>query len=70
MLALILTLGSGLSWMIAMIKFEVSYAYPFTALGLLFVVFFSVVLGESINIYKVIGVFFVVIGIVVLAKGQ
>jgi len=35
MLALIFTLLSGLSWMIAMTKFEISYAYPFTVLSVI-----------------------------------
>ena len=30
MLSIIFTLLSGLSWMIAMTKFDISYAYPFT----------------------------------------
>ena len=32
-LSIIFTFLSGLSWMIAMTKFEISYAYPFTILG-------------------------------------
>jgi len=33
MLSIIFTLLSGLSWMIAMTKFDISYAYPYTSLG-------------------------------------
>lgn len=41
-IALILTLLAGVTWMIAMTKFEISYAYPFTLLGLVLVTIFSV----------------------------
>ena len=69
--ALILTVLAGLFWMITMTKFEISYAYPFTLLGLVLVTIFSVLfLGESINIYKVIGIVFIVLGIVVISKGM
>lgn len=69
LLSIILTLLSGLSWMIAMNKFDISYAYPFTALGFVFILFFSNILfNESISIYKFIGVSFIVIGIFVISR--
>ena len=70
-IALILTFLSGITWMIAMTKFEISYAYPFTLLGLVLVTIFSVVFfGESINIFKLIGIVFIALGIVVISKGM
>lgn len=70
-ISLIFTLLSGLSWMIAMTKFEISYAYPFTILGLVFVTIFSVLFfGESINIQKTIGILFVVSGIIIIARSM
>ena len=33
-ISLLLTLLAGVTWMIAMTKFEISYAYPFTLLAL------------------------------------
>lgn len=69
--SLILTFLAGITWMIAMTKFEISYAYPFTLLGLVLVTIFSVVFfGESINIYKLIGIVFIILGIVVISKGM
>lgn len=71
MLSIIFTLLSGLSWMIAMTKFEISYAYPFTILGFVFVTLFSFLFfGESINVYKLIGMVLVVFGIFVISKGM
>lgn len=71
MLSIILTLLSGLSWMIAMTKFEISYAYPFTLLGLIFVTIFSVLFfGETINITKIVGTLFVLIGIYIISRSM
>ena len=56
-LSILLTLLSGLSWMIAMTKFDISYAYPYTALGFIMILIFSVLLfHEPMNWYKFISV--------------
>ena len=70
-ISLILTLLAGVTWMIAMTKFEISYAYPFTLLGLVLVTIFSVVFfGERVNTYKLIGIVLIILGIVVISKGM
>ena len=70
MLSIIFTLLSGLSWMIAMTKFEISYAYPFTILGFIAVMILSHFLfGENLNLYKIIGTIFIIIGILIISKG-
>ena len=69
-ISLILTLLAGVAWMISMTKFEISYAYPFTLLGLVLVTIFSVIFfGESINTYKIIGIAVIILGIVLISKG-
>jgi multidrug transporter EmrE-like cation transporter len=70
-ISLVLTLLAGVTWMIAMTKFEISYAYPFTLLGLVLVTIFSVIFfGENINTYKISGIALIVLGIVVISKGM
>ena len=70
-ISLVLTLLAGVTWMIAMTKFEISYAYPFTLLGLVLVTIFSVIFfGESINTYKIIGITVIILGIVLISKGM
>ena len=70
-ISLFLTLLAGVTWMIAMTKFEISYAYPFTLLGLVLVTIFSVIFfGESINAYKIIGIVVIVLGIILISKGM
>jgi len=69
MLSILLTLLSGLSWIIAMTKFDISYAYPFTSLGfVLILIFSSLLFNETISIYKLVGVLFIVLGIMIISK--
>ena len=69
-ISLVLTLLAGVTWMIAMTKFEISYAYPFTLLGLVLVTIFSVVFfGESVNTYKISGIALIILGIAVISMG-
>ncbi|CAM2869703.1 4-amino-4-deoxy-L-arabinose-phosphoundecaprenol flippase subunit ArnF [Legionella steigerwaltii] len=59
-----------ISWMAAMTKFEISYAYPFLSLSFIFVLIFSsFILGESLNIYKIAGTILVTLGVMVTFKG-
>jgi multidrug transporter EmrE-like cation transporter len=69
MLSIFFTLLSGLSWMIAMTRFDISYAYPFTALGFVFILLFSALLfQEPLTWQKIIGVVFIVLGILITGK--
>lgn len=55
-----------LSWMAAMTKFQLSYAYPFMSLAFVLVLFMSAVLfHEGITLPKLLGLGFIVIGIVI-----
>jgi len=70
-ISLVFTLLAGVAWMIAMTKFEISYAYPFTILGLIFVSIFSVLFfGETISATKIVGIIFVIIGIFIISRGM
>jgi len=70
-ISLTLTLLSGVTWMIAMTKFEISYAYPFTLLGLVLVTTFSVIFfGESVNTYKISGILIIILGVILISKGM
>ena len=55
-----------LCWMAAMTKFELSHAYPFTSLAFVFVLVLSGLLfHEAITVPKVLGLFFIVLGIII-----
>ena len=70
-LALTFTVLAGVSWMIAMTKFELSYAYPFTIFSLIFVTLFSIIFfEEQVNAHKIIGIILVGIGIFTISRGS
>lgn len=63
--------AASICWMAAMTKFEISYAYPFMSFSFLLVVLLSVFLfGETLTLNKVIGLLFIITGIVVTYKGN
>lgn len=64
--AIFITFVGGISWMVAMTKVELSYAYPF--IGLVFVLMLvasSILFHETFTLAKVIGVLLVALGIFV-----
>lgn len=64
------TFFAGVSWMLAMTKFEVSYAFPYVSLNYVLVLFASVLLfHESITGAKLAGTVLVVAGLFVIARG-
>lgn len=69
MSAMVATLLGGISWMLAMTKFETSYAYPFISLNFILVLGLSVLLfNESFSTMKLIGTLFIIVGIVFLSR--
>jgi len=57
---------ASIFWMATLSKFEISYAYPFMALNFLLIFLLSMLFfHESINIYKIIGLFFIIIGVII-----
>ena len=63
------TLFAGVSWMMAMTRFEITYAYPWLCLNFFLILIFGVFFfDEPFNSAKVLGTILVIIGIVVLAR--
>jgi len=61
---------AAMSWMAAMTKFDISHAYPFMSLSFILVLILSgVFFNEPINIFKVVGLTLIVIGIIVGSQG-
>ena len=59
-----------LCWVAAMTKFELSHAYPFTSLAFVLVLGLSAILfHEAITVPKVLGVAFIMVGIIVGSRG-
>jgi drug/metabolite transporter (DMT)-like permease len=59
-----------LCWMIAMTRFDLSYAYPFMSLAFVFVLILSAIFfHEAVTIPKALGVALVVAGIIIGSRG-
>ena len=70
MSGILATFGAGVSWMLAMTKFEISYAYPFVSLTYIVVLVAGTLLfNEMVTTTKVAGTLLVLLGIIVIAKG-
>jgi multidrug transporter EmrE-like cation transporter len=70
LISILATFLAGVSWMLAMTKFEISYAYPWIALNFVLMMFFGwLFFSELITLTKAIGTLLVVIGIVVISRG-
>lgn len=66
---LIATFCSGVSWMLAMSKFEISYAYPWIGLNFVLMLFFGVLLfDELLSTPKILGTLLVVLGILIISR--
>lgn len=61
---------AGISWMVAMNRLQLSYAYPFLSLSFVFVLIFSSLLFyEPMTWQKVIGLIFIILGVYISANG-
>jgi multidrug transporter EmrE-like cation transporter len=59
-----------LSWMAAMTRFELSYAYPFMSLAYVLVLVLSAAFfHEAITVPKVVGMAFITVGIIIGSRG-
>jgi len=58
-------------WMAAISKLDLSHAYPFMGLSFVLVTGLSVfIFNESFTIYKLVGVTFIVIGIIISSRSM
>ncbi len=66
----LITYGIGtLFWISALSKSDLSYAYPFLALGYVLVIIVSYFLfKEPFTVYKVIGIALIVLGLIVISR--
>lgn len=60
---------ASLTWIAALTKFEISFAYPFMSLSFVGVLIFSMLfLGETASANKIIGLILIIAGILVIYK--
>jgi len=61
---------ASMSWIAAMTRFQLSYAYPFTSISFVIVLLLSALLfSEPLNWYKVGGTLVVIVGIFIITRG-
>jgi len=62
---------ASLFWIAAMTKFDLSFAYPFMSLAFVIVLLLSNSLfSESIGIYKLLGMIFIVLGVYISSRAS
>jgi drug/metabolite transporter (DMT)-like permease len=67
---LVYVLGAVL-WLYVLLKFELSKAYPFASLGYIFTLIIGYFfLNEAINFTKVIAIFLIVVGVIVMSYAR
>lgn len=67
---IVATFLAGVSWMLAMTRFEISYAYPYVSLNYVIVLATSIFMfNESLSTSKIIGTAFVIVGIIIISRG-
>lgn len=70
MSGIVATFLAGVSWMLDMTRFEVSYAFPFVSLNYILILVASIYLfHESFTLTKFAGTLIVTIGIIIIARG-
>jgi len=66
---IVLAFLASLTWMAAMTKFELSFAYPFMALNFVLVFLLGIfVLGEGFSLTRMAGVVLIVVGTLVITR--
>lgn len=55
-------------WFVVLSKIEVSKAYPFLALSYIIIMIWWYMIWESINLYKILGIFFIIVWIIFISK--
>jgi multidrug transporter EmrE-like cation transporter len=68
--ALAAAFAAALCWMLAMVKLDLSHAYPFVSLSFVLVLFLSALLfGEPLSWAKVAGIVLIVCGVALGSQG-
>jgi len=67
--SLLATFSAGIAWMLAISRFDISYAYPWVSLNFIIIPLLGVYLfQESFSIGKLVGTGLVIGGVLILAK--
>jgi multidrug transporter EmrE-like cation transporter len=59
---------SAVLWLTVLAKWDVSKAYPLVGFGFVISIFIGSILGETITINRLLGVFLICIGVIIVAN--
>ncbi len=67
----VLAFVASLSWIFAVSRLELSFAYPFTSLNFVLVMIFSaIVFQEQINLTKILGILAICLGVYLISRSK
>ena len=70
-LGIFLHVGALGLWVVALTKVDISYAYPFIAVGYVLVLLLGwLLLGENVDGWKVAGTIFIIFGIALISQSR
>jgi len=67
--AILCTFLAGVAWMLALTRFELTYAFPFTGVSFVLILFAGAYLfGEHVSLARIAGTLLVVLGLIVVVR--
>jgi multidrug transporter EmrE-like cation transporter len=67
--AILCTFLAGVAWMLALTRFELTYAFPFTGVSFVLILFAGAFMfGEHVSLARIAGTLLVVLGLVVVVR--
>jgi multidrug transporter EmrE-like cation transporter len=68
---IVATFLAGVSWMLALTKFELSYAYPFTGIVFVLILLLSAILfHDHVGVWRLVGTLVVMAGLTMIVKAS
>lgn len=68
-MSIALTFLGGVSWMLALTRFELSYAFPFTGASYVVMLFAgALVFNEHVGLARIVGTLLVLFGLIVIVR--
>lgn len=67
--AILCTFLAGVAWMLALTRFELSYAFPFTGVSFVLILIAGAFLfGEHVSMARIAGTLLIVLGLIVVVR--
>lgn len=67
--AILCTFLAGVAWMLALTRFELTYAFPFTGVSFVLILFAGAFMfGEHVSLARIAGTLLVVLGLIVVVR--